>query len=283
MNENENININEIVKIEKMAVIKQELDVVEKFIDEKTQYIPKVLKDFNKLTDEEKESKKQDIKKYGKYLKNIKDELETKRKAIKSQVLQPYEDFNDYYSNGVLLKLNENIEKISEVVREIEEKQINSKREELQEFVKQHCEDRNIHIDFDSIGLNINLSASMKSLKEQALEFINKVDSDLKLIEMEEYGSEILYEYNKTYNFVEAKTKVLNRHKEINEIEQQQEQKEVIEQEEQKIEEKVEEIIAPKEIINDDEIIKVTFTVKGEKSKIKELKNKIIELELEYE
>ena len=159
------------------------------------------------------------------------------------------------------------------------------KEKELKEFADQYLEEYNLKgfIEYEDIPINITLSASMKSLKEQILAFIEKVDSDLKLIGMEEYKEEILIEYNRTLDFVDSKTKVLERHRQLEELKKQQEEIHNKMQEEEKIAEKVEEIVAPKEIIQDDEVIKVSFTLTGTKEQIKKVKDLIVELGIEYE
>ena len=142
-------------------------------------------------------------------------------------------------------------------------------------------------ISFEDIGLNITLSASMKYLKEQAKSFIEKFASDLKLIEMEEYSNEILFEYNNCMDYVEAKTKVLERHKQLEEIQKQQENRSEIEQQEQEIVEKVDEAIeitAPTEIVEELESTPSVyqFEVKATKEQIKKLIDFMKELGVEY-
>ena len=148
-------------------------------------------------------------------------------------------------------------------------------------------EANNVEIIFEKIGLNITLSASMKSLKEQAKTFIEKVASDLKLIEMEEYSNEILFEYNNCMDYVEAKTKVLERHKQLEEIQKQQENRSETEQKEEEIVEKVDEAIeitAPTEIVEELESTPSVyqFEVKATKEQIKKLIDFMKELGVEY-
>ena len=123
----------------------------------------------------------------------------------------------------------------------------------------------------------------MKSLKEQIVTFIEKVDSDLKLIGMEEYKEEILIEYNRTLDFVDSKTKVLERHRQLEELKKQQEEIHNKMQEEEKVAEKVEEIVAPKEVIEDNEIITVQFTITDTKEKIIKLRDYLKENGINYE
>ena len=72
----------------------------------------------------------------------------------------------------------------------------------------------------------------MKSLKEQAKYFIDKVADDLKLIETQEHKAEILVEYKQTLNVSNAITTVANRFKAIEEekVRQQEKEKQFIEE-----------------------------------------------------
>lgn len=280
------ININEIVKVESIGVIKQQLDKVEKIVDDKIKNIPKVLKQLEQMTDEEKEEKKGEIKKYKTYLNSIKTQLEDKRKEIHNEIEKPYKDFNDYYSNGVKIKLEESIDKLSNVINDIENKQKQEKRDELELFAKQHFEVNNIDdiVSFDDIGLNINLTDSVKSLKDKIVEFCNKIRQDLDLIDLEEFKTEILIEFKENLDFAQSKMIVVDRHKKLEEAKQKLEEQAKAQKEVDEIIERVEEALeVPKEIIEDDEIIEVQFKVKGTKEQIKQIKNLILELGVEYE
>ena len=188
------ININEIVKIESMAVIKSQLDEVEKLIDEKVKDIPEILKKIKEMSFNEQEDEKNDIKKYQQYLSNLQKQLEDKRKEIKKEINKPYEEFNEYYNNGVYTKLDGGIQQLKEVINEIEVLQKDEKRCELELFAKEYIKVNNLEniISFDDIPLNITLSASMKSLKEEIKKFIESVANDIDLIRLEEYVDEIL-------------------------------------------------------------------------------------------
>lgn len=278
------LNINEIVKIEKMAVIKQQLDKVESFIDEKVKDIPEVLKQLEEMTDKEKEEKKGEIKKYRTYLNNIKNQLEDKRKEIKTEISKPYDDFNEYYSNGVKIKLEQGIEQLNNVVNDIENKQKEEMENELRTFAQNWFVSKGIEnfVKFEDIGLKINVTSTMKNLKQQIITFCEKVFSDIQLIDLEEYKEEILFEYQNTLDFAKSKMLVVNRHSAINAIKNIQDIKQEQEKQEEKIVEKVEEITIPKEIIEDDELLKVTFTIETTKQNILELKKWLNERGIKY-
>lgn len=264
------ININEIVKIEQMPKVFSQLEKIGKYID-------KQIKDIDKL--ECTEENKQEVKKRRTEINKTLELLDDRRKYIKTKLLEPYEIFNKKYEEECKIKLSNASNLLKEKIDFIEETQKKEKEIELREFVEEHCKANNVHVDFEKIGLNITLSASMKSLKDQAKAFIEKVASDLKLIEMEEYSSEILYEYGKNMDYVAAKTAVLQRHKEIEEINKATQQATETTTQEQKIEETVDEIIAPVEI---EEVETYQFEVKATKEQIKKLIDFMKELGVEY-
>ena len=272
----ETIDINEIVGISQMPIVFEKLEMIGTLIDEN-------IKDLDKL--ECTEENKQEVKKRRTEINNTLKVLEDKRKEIKTKLLEPYNVFEEKYENECKTKLENASELLKTKIDVIENQQLAEKKSELREFAYQHIEANNLSqlIGFDSIGLNITLSASMKSLKEQILDFINKVVSDLKLIDMEEFRDEILIEYLNNLDFADAKTKVVERHKQMEELKKQQENIQEKVQEEEKVIEKVEEITTPKEIIEDTEVIKVSFTLTGTKEQIKKVKDLIVELGIEYE
>lgn len=271
---NNELNVNEIVKIEQMPIVFSQLEKIGAFITEKT-------KDLDKL--ECTEENKVEVKNRRTEINNTLKILEDKRKEIKNKLLEPYEVFNEKYEQECKGQLENASNLLKDKIDAIENEQKQQKEEELREFVKQHCEANHIHIEFETIGLNITLSASMKSLKDQALAFIERVANDLKLIDMEEYKDEIFLEYNKTYDFVTAKTNVIERHRQLEEIAKQQEEKQQIEEQEKKVEEVIETITAPKELIEEDEILEATFTIRATKEQLIRLKEWLKEEGVEYE
>ena len=133
------------------------------------------------------------------------------------------------------------------------------------------------------MNLNITLSASLKSLKEEAKAFVDKVESDLNLIETQEAKIEILVEYKKDLNVSRAITEVNERIKRLEEEKKKQEEIQVKKEEEQKVIEKVEEVIkAPKEEVKE-EIFEMTFKVKASMNKLKLLKIFLNEGGYDYE
>ena len=272
-----NIDINSIVKIEQMPKVFSQLEKIGEYIDEQTKDI-----DILECTEENK----QEIKNRRTEINNTLKLLDDKRKEIKTTLLEPYEIFNKKYEEECKGKLLSASEILKTKIDSIEEQQKQEKEDELREFANQHILANNLQdiIKYEDIGLNITLSASMKSLKEETLKFIEKISNDVELIKLEEYSDEILLEYiNNRGNYAQSKLNVLNRHKQLEEMKKQQELKQEQEKQEEKIVEKVDEITIPKEVIEDDELLKVTFTLTGTKEQIKKIKDLIVELGLNYE
>ena len=274
---NNDFNVNDIVRIETMPKVFSQLEKIGTFIDEQT-------KDIDKL--ECTEENKQEVKKRRTEINNALKILEDKRKEIKSSLLEPYETFNEKYEYECKSKLQNASDLLKEKIDTIENEQKKEKEEILRDFFKQHQEDLHLEniIEFEDIKLNITISASEKSLKDEIIHFCNKINEDIKVISLEENKEEILLEYkNNGFDYTRAKLTLLERNKQIEELKQQQEQKEEIIKQEEQLAEKVEEIIAPKEILEDEDILEVTFTVKASKDKILKLKDFMKELEIEYE
>lgn len=271
------IDINEIMKIEQMPIVFEQLEKIGALIEEST-------KDLDKL--ECTEENKQEVKKRRTEINNTLKILEDRRKEIKTKLLEPYNVFNEKYENECKDKLENASNLLKEKIDVIENQQLVEKEDELREFAEQHIVANNIQdvVSFEDIGLNITLSASIKSLKEQILEFVNKVVGDMKLIEMEEYRDEIFVEYLRNRgNFTQSKMNVIERHKMMDRYKEAQQEIEEANKEFKEVVEKVQEVIKPKEIIEDNELITVQFTITDTKSKIIKLRNYLKENEINYE
>ena len=271
------IDVNEIVKIEQMPKVFSQLEMIGTFIDEK-------IKDIDIL--DCTEENKQEVKQRRTEINNILKELDDRRKFIKNKILEPYEMFNDKYEQECKTKLITASEILKIKIDSIEDQQKTSKRMELYDFAMEYFTANNLQdiVTFDDIGLNITLSASVKSLKEQVINFCEKIKQDLELIKMEEYRDEIFYEYKKNHNFAECKKLVLDRHKEIDKIVEETKELEKQAEEYKKVEQKVEEVLtAPKEIIEDDEIITVTFTINDTKENIVKVREFMKKEGIKYE
>lgn len=229
-----------VMVLESLPVIKEHFEKLSKEIQEK------VNKNVSLVCNEDTVK---DVKKARAELNKDFQALETERKQIKNAIMDKYKEFEKIYDEKVA-NIYKNAdtqlkEKIDNVINELKQE----KENELREFVEQNCKANNVEIKFERIGLNITLSASMKSLKEQAKAFIDNVVNDLKLIELEEYKDEILLEYQDTFDFTNSKLKVVERHKKLENIQRLHEEEAKEKEEECKREEQIENIVNEQEEI----------------------------------
>ena len=268
--------LNELVKIEQLPKLIVQTKEIGKLID-------KSLKDIDKL--DCTEENKQEVKKRRTEINNTLKILEEKRKDIKKQIMTPYDEFNEIYENECKNKLQNASTLLGDKIDIIEKQQLDDKRQELIEFFDQYKESYSLNfLTFEDIKLNITLSASIKSLKEQIKEFVERVNNDFKLMEKDEYQSEIALEYSRNgYDYQRAKLTILERKEQEEKLKEQIEQKQNIETQEQEIIEKVQEIIVPKEIETSNDILEATFTIKTTMEKLKLLKKFLEDNDIEYE
>ena len=271
------MNINEIVIIEQLPIIKEKLQIISDEIDTEIK---------NALSLECNEDSKVEVKNARANLNKVKTALEEKRKQVKSAVMQPYEEFEAIYNDLIKNKLGEADKILKERIDEIEKTQLVKKIVELKEFAKEHIEFNNLEsiISFENIGLNITLSASIKSLKEQILAFIKRVSDDLECISGEENKDEILYEYQHNgFNYQNAILTIRKRQEEINKLKQQQEQIQETKEEEKKVIEKVEEAIEITAPVEVEEEKTYQFKVIATDTQIKKVIEFMNELGVKYE
>ena len=259
-----------LIEVKQLPVIEEQLRSVSTVIDER-------VKNATSLVCTEESVKT--IKEIRAELNKDYKEFENKRKLVKEQVLKPYNDFENVYKECISDKFrNADIilkGKIDNVENELKSK----KEKEIKDYFEEYKEANNIDfITYEQARINITLSASMKSLKEQAKQFIDKIVDDLKLIETQEHKTEILVEYKQILNVSQAITSVTNRFKAIEEekkkIEQEKElQKFVVDtaKESDKYSEQII-LISPSVEEETEEILTLKFTVRGTRTKLRELK-----------
>lgn len=259
-----------LIEVKQLPVIEEQLRSVSTVIDER-------VKNATSLVCTEESVKT--IKEIRAELNKDYKEFENKRKLVKEQVLKPYNDFENVYKECISDKFrNADIilkGKIDNVENELKSK----KEKEIKDYLEEYKEANNIDfITYEQARINVTLSASMKSLKEQAKQFIDKIVDDLKLIETQEHKTEMLVEYKQILNVSQAITSVTNRFKAIEEekkkIEQEKElQKFVVDtaKESDKYSEQII-LISPSVEEKTEEILTLKFTVRGTRTKLRELK-----------
>ena len=111
-------------------------------------------------------------------------ELETQRKELKAQVLAPYEAFELVYKECASDIYKSADKDLKTKIDEIEDGIKAEKTEKVVEYFNEYQQSRHIEcITYDRANINVTLSTSLKSLKDQAKAFIDKVSDDLALID----------------------------------------------------------------------------------------------------
>lgn len=205
-------------------------------------------------------------------------ELETQRKELKAQVLAPYEAFELVYKECASDIYKSADKDLKTKIDEIEDGIKAEKTEKVVEYFNEYQQSKNVEfITYDRANINVTLSTSLKSLKDQAKAFIDKVSDDLALIDTQENKAEILVEYKQHLNVSRAITTVTERYKAIEtekaRMVQDAEAKATREEVVQRIE-KVVELSAPvvEAPVVEAKKYKVTFTVTGTMEELKQVK-----------
>ena len=254
--------MNELITLEQLPVIKYKLEQLSKEIKEKVDRVNKLV--VNEDTVKETKQLRAELNKEFA-------ELENQRKMVKNAIMQKYDEFEDIYKECVSNLYKNADSELKVKIDEVENQLKEDKKNELIEFFEQYKETYHLEfINFDDIGLNITLSASLKGLKDQIKDFCEKIDKDIKLIQIDENKDKMMLEYLRNgYDYQKAKLTLIEEQKQLEELKQKMEQKQEIEEQEQKVVEQVEMVVPPKEIIQEEELLESTFTVRATKNKLK--------------
>ena len=225
-------------------------------------------------------------------------DLETQRKNVKEQILAPYMQFEEVYKTYISEKYESADADLKTKIDNTERELKAQKEQEIRDYFEEYKTANDIDfVNFEQANINVTLTASKKSLKEQAKKFIDEIVDDLKLVETQDCKEEILVEYKQTLNISRAIQDVANRHKLLEEEKRKQEELKSKQLEEAQRQAEIsikEQEIATKEALNNfvieapkveeqEEILTLKFTVKGTRSKLKELKKFLDEGEYDYE
>ena len=263
---------NEIIVVKQLPIIQEQLQQI------KTEVTARVEAALSLVcTEETVKSVKEVRAALNKELKGWED----KRKEVKAAVLDPYEQFEAVYKDcisNVYKKADTELKsKIDEVENELKEQKTAEVKAYFDEYLLSNIADGSHWIVFEQAKINVTLSASLKSLKEQAKAFIDRICDDLNLIETQEHKDEILYEYRHNLNVSAAITTVVNRYKAIEEEKARAEERRAREEAAKEAAKKVEEFAPPivepvAPPVEEEPILTLKFTVRGTRTKLRELK-----------
>lgn len=267
--------LNELIVVENVSTIKQNLQFVSDEVDKEIKFA---------LSLNATEENKVEVKQARARLNNIKSVLEAKRKTVKELVMNPYLQFEEIYNEMIKNKFEIADSTLKSKIDEIENKQKEEKTQILKDFFNNYQEDYHLEniISFEDVGLNITLSASEKSLKDQIVGFFDKVSNDIKAIQNSEHKEEILIEYKQNgFDYAKAVVIISEKYKAIQQMQETLNLKEAIEKEENQVIQNVQTLVsAPVEVT--EEIMTCNFTVTTTKDKLKLLKQFLEKEGIEY-
>lgn len=278
---------NEIIVVKQLPVIEQQLAQIKEQVAERVSAAMQLV-----CT----ESTVKEIKKARAELNAEFKAWEDKRKEVKTAVMSPYEQFEAVYKDCISDAYKAADKDLKQKVDEVEQELKNQKLSEVQSYFEEYLASKGIDfVTYEQAGINVTLSASLKSLKEQAKNFIDRIVSDLALIEtFTDLKAEILVEYKKSLNVSAAITGVKARAKAVQEEQARQEaeaEKRAAEaQRVEAIKAAIPEAPAAVEAPTEQQAAPapekkycIRFTVKGTKEQLIALKKFLNEGEYEYE
>jgi predicted secreted protein len=201
---------NEIIVVKQLPVIEQQLSQI------KEQVVERVSAAMQLVCTE---ATVKEIKKARAELNAEYKAWEDKRKEVKTAVMSPYEQFESVYKDCISDAYKAADKDLKQKIDEVEQQLKTQKAAEVKGYFEEYLASKNIDfVSYGQAGINVTLSASLKSLKEQAKDFIDRIESDLKLIEtFTDLKAEILVEYKKSLNVSDAITGVKARAKAVQE------------------------------------------------------------------
>lgn len=259
-----------------LIVIKQ-LPVIEEHLQKMKLEIEQRVGMANAL--ECSEDTRKEVKKVRAQLNKDLEDFENRRKEVKKKIEEPYKQFEQIYKENISEPFKAGINKLDEKIRTVESGIKSEKTRKVEVYFDEY--QKSMGIDFLSLEksrIQITLSASEKSLKTAAKEYIDKAADDLKLIETQKHSDEILLEYKRNLSVSAAITTVLNRHRELeNMADAKAEQAETAAQlkaAEDAVDEIMSEIAPPTTVEPEQKeaIFELTFTVRATKNKLRDLK-----------
>lgn len=274
-NQTEELDLNEIIKIQHLPEIFEQLEKVGKFVDKKLKGVTDL-----KATD----ANKSNLKDKRTEINNTLSILEDKRKEIKKAIETPYDVFNAKYIKEVKEKLENASKTLTGKINFIEDTQKKAKEQVLRKFFEEYKVSKNIDfVDFEQMHLNIILNTTEVKYKNDIVKFLDKVSDELDLINLQSSKEEIMYEYKKTLDLANSIKIVQERKMAIERAAEENAKRELLAKQQQENITEVKRVLTTpiKEV--KEEIYQLTFTVRGTKNQLVLLKNFLNDGGYEYE
>lgn len=222
--------------------------------------------------------------------------FEDGRKQIKKAIMAPYEAFEATYAQCIRDAYKQADTKLKGMIENTEYHLRQAKEQGIRQYYAEHVASAGLNVSewpFEKAGISVTLSKSDKSLKTEAKTFVERVAADMAAIAAMEHGDEIAAEYKRTADLGQALNVVQARHKAIEAARAEREAREAAKTERAKAVEEMPAVQAlecptvetveespqesPQEPAEAEPILRLTFTVRAPRSKLKALKQFLIE------
>lgn len=233
-------------------------------------------------------------------------EVDQQRKMVKEQILAPYMQFEEIYKTYISDKYKGADSDLKTKIDTTENELRARKEQETRDYFEEYKQSLSIDfIKFEDAKIKVGLADSKTSLKKQAKDFIDRVNTDLATIMLQEHKEEILVEYKQNgYVLSTAISTVINRTKAVEEAKRKQEElkqkqleeaqriaDENIKAQTEATKQALENFRVPEQEVlqapiieeKQEEILTLRFTVKGTRTKLKALKEFLVNGGYEYE
>ena len=148
------------------------------------------------------------------------DEFKKMVREIENTIKAPFNDFKNGICSEVEKTYKDGISQLDGNIKDTENGLKSIRSDELHRYFDDYrdvlCLDESL-VTIEKSGIKVGLSGSMKSLKEQARAFLDRVDGDVKMIDTLSDRDEVFSEYRKSLNVTDAVRVVADRHKMIEE------------------------------------------------------------------
>lgn len=276
--------MNELIRVVQLPVIEEQLRSVKSAVDARV---------ADALSMVCSEDTIQAVKAERAELRKEFDELEDRRKAVKSSVMAPYIQFEAVYKECVSDAFNKADAELKRKIDDVEGEIKRRCEAELREYFDELCVAHHItFLRFEQSGVKLNMTSAKqktpKKLREQLVQFVARVASDVDRISEMDDAEEIMVEYQKTLNAADAIGIVLDRHRRIQAQREAAQSREAARAAEAAAVQKVEAVAPPVEApweaaTEPEKQFRCTFTVTATKPQLKRLKEFLNQEGIRYE
>lgn len=129
-------------------------------------------------------------------------EYEDQRKSVDRAIAEYLAPFKEAYAADIATECHDAVAMLGDKISTVEVGIKDTMKAIIKQFFDELLTLHSLYfVDFEDVGLKINLSATEKKLKEQTTVFVERIVDDLDLIEMQEFKAEMLAAYKASNDY----------------------------------------------------------------------------------